>query len=57
MSCQVKHWNYINVKSEPVKLKYVETKPKIQPMQWLRWFFTKRVARPVEVWEEAFPWP
>jgi hypothetical protein len=22
---------------------------------WLRWFF--RVEKPVEVWEEAFPWP
>jgi hypothetical protein len=61
MSCQVKHWIYINdVKVETVKVKYVETKKPeqhVQPVQWLRWFFMKRVTRPVEVWEDAFPWP
>jgi hypothetical protein len=49
---------YMNaMKDEAVKPKYVETKPaRVEPMQWLRWFFTKKVERPI-VWEEAFPWP
>jgi hypothetical protein len=61
MSCQVKHCIYINeLKVETVKVNYVEPKKAVQPvepLQWLRWFFMKRVAKPVEVWEEAFPWP
>jgi hypothetical protein len=42
------------MKAEVVK--YVEPKVK-QPLQWLRSFFIKKVEKPVEVWEEAFPWP
>ena len=67
MSCQVKHWIYLNeMKVETVKVKYVEpnnpvqTVQPVQPVhrvQWLHWFFMKRVVRPTEVWEEAFPWP
>jgi len=66
MSCQVKHWIYINeMKVETVKVKYIEPKKVEQPVHaqpmWLRWFFMKRISfrieRPVEVWEEAFPWP
>ena len=67
MSCQVKHWIYLNeMKVETVKVKYVEPKKPVQTVQsvkpvhrvqWLRLFFMKRVARPNEVWEEAFPWP
>ena len=59
MSCQVKHWIYIN-EVDPVK--YVETKKmkemkeKEKKVHWFRWFFIK-IEKPVEVWEDAFPWP
>ena len=57
MSFQVKHWIHITeMKVEVVTVKYVEPKV-VQPLQWLRWFFIKKVEKPVEVWEEAFPWP
>jgi len=48
----VKHWIYIN-EVEPVK--YVDTKEKMKVPYWFRWFF--KIEKPVEVWEEAFPWP
>jgi hypothetical protein len=52
----VKHWIYIN---EVVPVKYVEKKTKEtkeMKVHWFRWFFLK-VEKPVEVWEDAFPWP
>jgi len=67
MSCQVKHWFYINdVKVETVKVKYepkLVTQPvqPVQPVQWPRWFtfFVKKVTVTPELveWEDAFPWP
>jgi len=64
MSCQVKHWFYINdMKVETVKVKY-EPKIQVKPLQvkvWTRWLtlFVKKVTVEPEliVWEEAFPWP
>jgi hypothetical protein len=41
-----------------VEVKYVETKntkEKEMKVYWFRWFF--KIEKPVEVWEEAFPWP
>ena len=62
MSCQVKHWFYINdMKVETVKVKYEPKVKTVQTVQWTRWitFFVKQVTVEPElvVWEEAFPWP
>jgi len=59
MSCQVKHWIYM----KEVEVKYVETKKtkekemkeKEKKVYWFRWFI--KIEKPVEVWEDAFPWP
>jgi hypothetical protein len=40
----MKEVNPINVEPKVVKV-----------IPWFRWFF--KIEKPVEVWEEAFPWP
>jgi hypothetical protein len=33
----------------------VNVESKVVKVPWFRWFF--KIEKPVEVWEEAFPWP
>jgi hypothetical protein len=40
--------NPVNVEPKVVKV--------VKVIPWFRWFFIK-VEKPVEVWEDAFPWP
>ena len=58
MSCQVKHWIYMKENVNPVNVepKVIKVVKVVKVIPWFRWFFIK-IEKPVEVWEEAFPWP
>jgi hypothetical protein len=45
------------MKVETIKVKYVETKKPRSVQSLWSWFFMKKVEKPIEIWEEAFPWP
>lgn len=59
MSCQVKHWIYmkeVEVETKKTKEKEMkEMKEKEKKVYWFRWFI--KIEKPVEIWEDAFPWP